>query len=402
MKIGIIKEGKTPPDKRVPLSPKQCSWIIENYPAIKLFVQKSSIRKFKDQDYLNEGIKLVDNVEDCDVLIGVKEVPIEQLISDKKYLFFSHTFKKQPYNRKLLQAVIEKNIQLIDWETITNSKGQRLIAFGRFAGIVGCFNGLLGYGLKNKSYTLKRAHLCEDRLEMEKELIKLELPENFKLVITGGGRVAGGAIEVLEKTNIKKVSSKDFLNKTFNYPVYTQLEVNDYVKRDDGQPFIKSEFYKNPANHSSSFMAFAEKACLYVACHYWDNRSPFIFSREDIRNPKWNIEMVADVSCDIDGPVASTLRPSTIQLPFYGYDPNSEKEVDFYNKNSVGVMAVDNLPCELPKDASEEFGNMFISHVLEPLTGNDPEDIIYRASETLNGKLTPHFEYLEDYLKGKD
>jgi alanine dehydrogenase len=402
VKIGLIKEGKTPPDKRVPLSPKQCKWIQEKYPDIKLVVQKSPIRKYKDQDYLNEGITLLDKVEDCDVLLGVKEVPIDQLIPNKKYFFFSHTFKKQPYNRKLLQAVIEKNIQLIDWETITNAKGQRLIAFGRFAGIVGCYNGLLGYGLKSNKYSIKRAYLCEDRQEMEEELHKLNLPRDFKLVITGGGRVGKGALEVIAKTNIKKVSPEDFLIKDFNFPVYTQLDVKDYVSRNDNKSFDKSEFFNDPIGHSSTFMKYAKVADLYLACHYWDNKSPFIFTRNDMLHPNWKISVVADVSCDIDGPVACTLRPSTITHPFYGYDPKSQKEVDFLYKNTVGVMAVDNLPCELPKDASLEFGKMFIDHVLEPLTGNDPENIIYRASETINGKLTPHFEYLQDYLEGKD
>ena len=402
MKIGIIKEGKTPPDKRVPLSPTQCQEIKQKYPQIDLVVQKSNIRKFKDDDYANAGIDLVDEVTDCDVLLGVKEVPIEDLIANKKYFFFSHTFKKQPYNRKLLQAIIEKNIQLIDWETITNSNGQRLIAFGRFAGIVGCFNGLLGYGLKTKRYKLKSAHLCEDRNEMEGELSMLDLPKNFKLVITGGGRVAGGAIEVLEKTNIKRVSPEDFLSTNFGEPVYTQLDVEDYVKRDDGASFDIPAFFKNPSGHSSNFMRYAAAADVYVACHYWDNRSPFIFSRGDVKNPDWNISLVADVSCDIDGPVATTLRPSTIANPFYGYDTQSEEEVDFYKEDCIGVMAVDNLPCELPKDASVSFGEMFIEHVLEPLLGNDPEDIIYRASETKDGKLTPHFAYLQDYLEGKD
>ena len=402
VKIGLIKEGKTPPDKSVPLSPKQCKWIQEKYPNIELVVQKSSIRKYQDQEYLNEGITLVNKVEDCDVLLGVKEVPINQLIPNKKYFFFSHTFKKQPYNRKLLQAIIDKNIQLIDWETITNLKGERLIAFGRFAGIVGCFNGLLGYGEKTKRYNLKRAHLCEDRQEMEEELSKLDLPKDFKLVITGGGRVAKGALEVIEKTNIKKVSPKDFLSKDFNFPVYTQLSIKDYVSRNDKNNFDKSVFFDNPARHYSTFMKFAKVADLYVACHYWDNRSPFIFTRKDIENPNWKISIVADVSCDIDGPVACTLRPSTIDNPFYGYDPKTQKEVDFLNEISVGVMAVDNLPCELPKDASIEFGKMFIDFVLEPLTGNDPEEIIYRASETINGELTPHFKYLQDYLEGND
>ena len=402
MKIGIIKEGKTPPDKRVPLSPTQCQEIKQKYPQIDLVVQKSNIRKFKDDDYANAGIDLVDEVTDCDVLLGVKEVPIEDLIANKKYFFFSHTFKKQPYNRDLLQAIIEKNIQLIDWETITNSNGQRLIAFGRFAGIVGCFNGLLGYGLKTKRYKLKSAHLCEDRKEMEGELSMLDLPKNFKLIITGGGRVAGGAIEVLEKTNIKRVSPEDFLSTNFGEPVYTQLDVEDYVKRDDGAFFDIPAFFKNPSGHSSNFMRYAAAADVYVACHYWDNRSPFIFSRGDVKNPDWNISLVADVSCDIDGPVATTLRPSTIANPFYGYDAQSEEEVDFYKEDCIGVMAVDNLPCELPKDASVSFGEMFIAHVLEPLLGNDPEDIIYRASETKDGKLTPHFAYLQDYLEGKD
>jgi alanine dehydrogenase len=402
VKIGLIKEGKNPPDKRVPLSPKQCKWIKEKYPDVELVVQKSSIRKYKDQEYLNEGITLVDKVEDCDVLLGVKEVPIDQLIPNKKYFFFSHTFKKQPYNRKLLQAIINKKIQLIDWETITNAKGQRLIAFGRFAGIVGCYNGLLGYGLKSKRYSLKRAHLCEDRQEMEEELQKLNLPTDFKLVITGGGRVGKGALEVIAKTDIKKVSPEDFIAKDYNYPVYTQLDVEDYVSREDNKSFNKSQFFNDPAGHSSTFMKYSKVADLYVACHYWDNRSPFIFTRKDMLDPNWKINVVADVSCDIDGPVACTIRPSTITNPFYGYDPHSQKEIDFQYEKSIGVMAVDNLPCELPKDASTEFGKMFIDHVLEPLTGNDPENIIYRASETLNGKLTPQFEYLKDYLNRKD
>ena len=402
MKIGLIKEGKNPPDKRVPLSPKQCKWIKEKYPDVELVVQKSQIRKYKDQEYLNEGIILVDKIEDCDVLLGVKEVPIDQLIPNKKYFFFSHTFKKQPYNRKLLQAIIEKNIQLIDWETITNAKGQRLIAFGRFAGIVGCYNGFLGYGLKSKRYSLKRAHKCEDRQEMEKELHKLNIPKDFKLVITGGGRVGKGALEIIAKTDIKKVSPEDFLAKEFNFPVYSQLDVEDYISRKDNKSFDKSEFFNDPVGHSSTFMKYAKVADLYIACHYWDNRSPFIFTREDMLDPDWKISVVADVSCDIDGPVACTLRPSTISDPFYGYDPHTQKEVDFQYEKSIGVMAVDNLPCELPKDASTEFGKMFIDHVLEPLTGNDPENIIYRASETLDGKLTPQFEYLKNYLDGED
>ncbi len=402
LKIGIIKEGKTPPDKRVPLSPEQCEYIMNNYDDVEIYIQKSDIRKFPDREYERRGIAVVDDVSDCDVLMGVKEVPIDQLIPNKKYLFFSHTFKEQPYNRELLQAIIDKNIQLIDWEVITNSKGQRLIAFGRYAGIVGAYNAFLAYGLKTKRYTLKPAHECEDRAEMEAELPKIDLPNDFKLVITGKGRVGKGALEVVEKVKgLTEVTPEEFLNIEFDHPVYTVLEVSDYYERDDKKPMVKSEFYKNPKGYHSVFPKYAKVADMYIACHYWDSESPYIFTREDAKDKDWNVKIVADISCDIDCAVASTLRPSTIAEPLYGYNPQEEKEVDFFDENAIGVMAVDNLPCELPKDASESFGEMFIEHVLEPLRGNDPENIIERASETKDGKLTEHFAYLEDYLKGK-
>lgn len=401
VKIGIIREGKTPPDKRVPLSPEQCEFILNNYPEVELFVQKSEIRKFKDKEYEERGVAVVDNVDHCDILLGVKEVPIDELIPNKKYLFFSHTFKEQPYNRKLLQAIIDKNIQLIDWEVITNAKGQRLIAFGRYAGIVGCYNGFLAYGQKTGRYTLKPANQCEDREEMEGELSKVDLPNNFKVVLTGKGRVGGGAMEIINKIGMKGVTPDEFLNQNFDEPVYTQLDVSDYNERDDKQPFDKKAFYADPSNHHSTFLKYAKVADMYIACHYWDSRAPFIFSRNDAKDPEWNVKIVADISCDIDCAVASTLRPSTIADPVYGYLPGTESEVDFMNPNAIGVMAVDNLPCELPKDASQDFGEMFIEHVLEPLLGNDPENIIERASETKGGKLTSQFAYLEDYLAGK-
>ena len=398
MKIGLIKEGKTPPDKRVVLSPKQCKYISDNYPNLELFIQKSNIRKFTDKEYSDLDLNVVDNVNHCDILLGVKEVPIKDLISNKKYFFFSHTYKQQEYNRNLLIAILEKNIQLIDWEVITDKKGRRLIAFGRYAGIVGCYNGLLGFGLKHNLFSLKRAKDCFDRKDMEAQLSDVKLPNNFKLVITGRGRVAGGAIEILDKLDIKKVSPEEFLTKKFSYAVYTQLGVEHYNRTNDDTKFIKNDFFNDPSNFESNFLNYAKVADMYIACHYWDSRAPYIFTKEDARNKEWNISMIADISCDIDCAVASTLRPSTIADPFYAYNRKSGKEDDFYNENSIGVMAVDNLPCELPLDASIDFGEMFIKHVLGPITGNDHDNIIWRASETKNGKLTPHFEYLKDYI----
>jgi saccharopine dehydrogenase (NAD+, L-lysine-forming) len=399
MKFGIIKEGKTPPDKRVPLSPKQCVQFKKQFPEAELVVQPSTIRAFNDEAYANAGITLQADLSDCDVLMGVKEVPMEMLISEKTYLFFSHTFKLQAYNSKLLRTVLDKKIRLIDYEVLTNLKGKRLIGFGRYAGVVGCYNGFLAYGKKTGRYTLKPANKCKDRVELTEELKKIDLPADFKMVITGAGRVAGGAKEIIDAIGIKKVSAEDYKSEQFNEPVYAQLLVNDYNERVDGEPFKRQDFFRNPAPFKSVFMQFVPGTQMYVPCHYWDSKSPYIFSRTDAKSPDFNIKVVADVSCDIDCAVASTLRPSTIADPLYGYNPQLEKEVDFMDEAAIGVMAVDNLPCELPLDASEDFGNELLTHILPNFFNGDPDGILARASETnLDGELTEHFAYLKDYV----
>ena len=402
MKIAVIREGKVPPDKRVPLTPKQCSQLQAQFPELEIIVQCSSIRAFTDDQYRAEGVVVQENISDCDVLVGVKEVPKADLLPNKTYFYFSHTIKMQPYNRDLLRRMLELNIRMIDYEVITAPSKRRLIGFGRYAGIVGCYNGFLAYGKKVKRYELKPANQCADRVEMEEEMRKVNLPANFKVVLTGLGRVGGGAIEIVEKLGLKKVDPKTFLTETFEEPVYTQLSVVDYNQRKDGKSFERSDFYREPVGYESTFLRYAKVADVYVACHYWDSRSPFIFTREDVRAADWNVKVVADISCDIDGPVASTIRPSTIAEPLYGYDPATEQEGDFFADHTVGVMAVDNLPCELPKDASEDFGNEFMKSVLPCLLNDDPEKVIERATMCENGALTKHFLYLQDYVDGKE
>lgn len=398
-KIGVIKEGKVPPDFRVPLTPKQCKLVELKFPNVEVIVQKSPIRTFKDEEYEAEGIRVQDSLEECDLILGVKEVKIEDLLPNKKYMFFSHTIKKQPYNRQLLKAVLEKKIQLIDYEVLKNKVGKRLIGFGRYAGIVGCYNGLRAFGLKNNLFEIKKASECENRIELEQEVAKITLPSNTKIVLTGFGRVGYGAREIMDLLPILEVSPEEFLSKEFNEPVFTHLEVEDYFARKDGQAFEKQHFYKNGGEYKSVFPLFAQQADLYVACHFWSNSSPFILTKEDLRNPANRLSVVADVSCDIDGPIACTLRPSTIANPIYGYDPQTEKEVDFQQEGAIAVMAVDNLPCELPKDASEDFGNELLKHIFPAMFIEDPDNIIGRATETTaDGSLTEFFSYLEDYV----
>jgi len=403
LKLGIIKEGKNPPDKRVPLTPVQCAEIQEQYgDQLDLQVQESAIRIFPDTDYTEKGISLTNDVSSSDVLIGVKEVPMDDLIPNKTYLFFSHTIKEQPYNRKLMQIILEKNIRMIDWEVLTDKRSRRLIGFGRYAGIVGAYNGIRAYGLQTKRYDLKKASDCFDRKEMESELSKMDLP-NIRILLTGKGRVAKGAIETLEAAGIKQVSPEEYMMYQFDEPVFTQIGVEYYNKRKGGVGGSQEEFYTQPELYESDFMRWAAITDFFIAGHFYAEGSPFLYTREDVRSPEFRIRTVADISCDIDGPVASTIQPSTIADPIYGYDPQSEKAVeDFTNENVITVMAVDNLPCELPRDASEDFGSEFIKHILPAFMNNDSDGILARATMTLDGKLTERYSYLQDYVDGKN
>jgi alanine dehydrogenase len=399
MKIGIITERKNPPDRRVVLTPKECKRLLKKYPNLDIEVESSDTRFFTDQDYLNAGIKLTNDVSSCDVLLGVKEVPIPYLIPNKKYFFFSHTIKKQPYNRALLRAILDKNIELFDHEVIVKENGQRLVAFGRYAGIVGAYNGFRTFGLKFNLYQLPKAEDLHDQLMLIHELQKLKLP-NIKIVLTGKGRVGNGDKEMLKGMHMKEVSVKEFLTKEFNEPVYVQIDVLDYNKRKDGKILDQNDFFNNPTEYESTFMRFAQVADMYIACHFYGTGAPYIFTREDAKKPQFKIKVVADISCDVDGPVACTLRASTIADPIYGYNPNTEIETDFKDTNAIAVMAVDNLPCELPKDASEGFGDSFAKHVIPAFFNNDQNGVLSRALMTKDGKLTKRFSYLQDYVDG--
>ncbi len=398
--LGVLREGKNPPDKRVPLTPEQCVELKKHFPHVEVVVQPSPIRAIQDEEYGKLGVTLQEDLNKCDILIGVKEVPIDQLIPNKTYLFFSHTFKKQPYNRKLLRAILDKKIRLIDYEILKDTNNQRLIGFGRWAGIVGTYNSFLTYGLKTQTFELKPAHQCYDRSELEAEMKKIVLPNNFKLVVTGWGRVGKGAREVLKLMNIREVSPSEFLENRFDQPVFTQLEVDDYNASEDGKPFDKEAFYKDASGHVSTFPRYLHHADMYIACHYYGAGSPYLVTREDFRNEGIRVKVVGDISADIDGPVGCTIRASVIGDPIYGYNPYTESETDFMDEDAIAVMAIDNLPCELPRDASEDFGNMLLDSVFPFLFGDsDPDLIIERATQTdLNGELMPRFKYLSDYV----
>ena len=401
MKFGIIKERKNPPDRRVVFSPRKLEEFKNKFSQASLKVESSDIRVFNDKSYENVGVEVADDVSDCDVLLGVKEVPLDALIPNKKYFFFSHTIKKQPYNRKLLLAILDKNIELYDHETIVKENGARLIGFGRYAGIVGAYNGFRAIGLTNKTFNLPKAENLDSQKELIDELNKINLPK-IKILLTGNGKVAFGAKEMLDAMNIKEVSVDDYLNNDFNEAVYCLADVLDYNIRKDRQVINNRDFYNHPEKYESNFMRFAKVTDFFIAGHFFGDGSPYLFTREDAKHPEFKIKFVADVSCDIDGPVASTIKPSTIADPIYGYNPNTELEVDYTDENAIVVMAVDNLPCELPKDASEGFGEMFLENVIPAFFNDDKDGVLARAKMTENGKLTERFSYLQDYVDGKE
>lgn len=400
IRVGIIKEGKIPVDKRVPLTPDQVRLILETYPEVVIKCQRSEIRCFKDQEYQQAGAQLVDDISDCEVILGVKEVPLEKLVENKTHFFFSHTIKKQDYNRELLRTILEKKIRLIDWECLTNKNGKRLIAFGRYAGIVGAYNGILTFGKRYNLFDLRPAHECFDLEDLKSEFNQVELPQ-IKIALTGGGRVSKGAMEVLHGMKIRKVSPAEFLNENFNEAVFTQLNTRDYNRKEDGEIFDRDEFYSDPSIYVPDFLPYTKKADVLIAGAYWDPNAPVLFTRQDAVSKDFKTRIIADITCDIEGSIPSTKRSSTIEDPVYDYNPTNDRvEEAFTDEGNITVMAVDNLPCELPRNASEDFGKEFVSHILPNLLGDDTDQIIARATITNEGQLTDKFSYLQDYVDG--
>jgi len=397
-RIGVLRETKNPPDRRVAITPEQGLHLIKTFPNINIFIQPSDIRCYTDAEYRKAGFFLTEDLRECDILIGVKEVTIPTLIHNKTYLFFSHTAKKQAHNRKLLQAVLKRNITLIDYEYLCDKNNKRVVAFGYWAGVVGAYKALRARGMRTDSFDLPPASSCHNMDEMYKHLKTISL-KPIKILLTGGGRVAMGALQTIRVLHIKEVSPEEFLNNEYSEPVVCRLDPEDYVERIDGSEFNLQHFYNNPQTYRSTFKRFTKFADLFIACHYWDPNSPKFMIPEDYKENDFNISVIADISCDTQGPIPSTLRPSTIASSFYGYDRYTEEEtIPFIDKKNVTVMAVDNLPGELPRESSKDFGNALIEHVFTALLSETDDEIIQKACITKAGQLTPNFSYLQDYV----
>ncbi len=397
IKIGLLKERKIPKDVRVALTPKYCVRIQNAYPQIKIYVEPSETRCISDAAYRAAGIELKEDLSDCDILLGIKEVPADKLIPGKTYFFFSHTKKKQPYNQKLMQALIEKRIRMIDYECLTHSDEQRILGFGFYAGVVGTHNGLMTFGKKTGKFDLQSAHAIGNYEGILEAYERFKLP-NIKIAITGSGKVAAGVIDVMTKLDIEPMEPSDFLTHSYEYPVYTHLKGGELYARKDNDLFYRDDFHANPQAYKCLFTSFVNQADILINGVYWEHDIPRLFEKADIQRKDWRIAVIADITCDQEGSVPINYGASTIADPVYGMDRKTMLRTDpFLNtKDTIDIMAVDNLPNELPVDASHYFAIHLEKYVIPELI-NETSDILQRATICENGKLTKDFEYLADY-----
>ena len=395
LKIGLIREGKIPADNRVALTPAQCKWIHKNHPEIKVIVQHCDTRCFIDREYEMAGVEVKENIDECDILMGIKEVPVEMLIANKKYLFFSHTKKLQPHNQKLLKAIIAKKINLVDYECLEHEDGKRIIGFGFFAGIVGAHNGMMAYGKRTGLYDLEKVNSAKNLQHLIHTYFGLNLPA-LKIAVTGSGRVAHGILEIMNLLGIHEVEPDEYLEKEFAYPVYVHLKGADLYAHKNNGSYSRMDFHTNPSNYNCIFNKYIPHTDILMNGIYWEKNIPRLFEMEALPGKDFRIQTIADITDDANGSVPCNIGDSTIEDPIYGVDKKTFNRTAPYLPGSVDVMAVGNLPNELPRDASRYFGEHLIKFVMKDLVEGNSK-IIDRATIVKDGKLTEYFEYMKEY-----
>jgi alanine dehydrogenase len=395
--LGLIKEGKVPSDNRVALTPKQCKWLLEQHPDWDILVESSATRCYKDIEYQREGIKVVEDISSADILLGIKEVPKTQLIPNKTYLFFSHTKKAQSFNQALFHTMMDKQITLIDYECLEHEDGQRLIGFGFFAGIVGAHNGIMAYGNRTKEFTLGRVKDVKDYMELIHTYFGLKLPP-IKIAVTGSGRVAHGILEIMNLMDVQQVEPDEFKTRTYPYPVYVHLKGKDLYKRKDNGSYERNDFHNHPENYECLFKEYLPHAKILMNGVYWEKGIPPLFTLEELKDENSVLTTIADITDDAFGSVPCNLGDASSDDPIYGVQLDSCEKCNPYNYNCVDIMAVGNLPNELPRDASRFFGEQLIKYVLGDLVkGGNP--IIEKATMLNKGKLTDYYNYLAEYAQ---
>jgi hypothetical protein len=322
-------------------------------------------------------------------------VPAEKLIPDKTYLFFSHTKKMQPNNQGMFRSIIDKKITLIDYECLEHEDGQRMLGFGFFAGVVGAHNGIMAYGRRSGEFHLQRVYVQHSFRQLIHTYFGLKLPK-IKVAITGSGRVAHGLLEVMNLMGLIEVDPDEYLERKFDYPVFTQLKGADLYAHKETGSYNRINFHEHPNQYKCLFKPYASVTDILMNGIYWERAMPRLFEWEDMAEKDFAIQTIADITDDKDGSIPCNLGDNPMEDPVYGVDKISRQKTAPYIHGSVDIMAVGNLPNELPRDASRYFGEQIIKHVLEDLIRGNSK-VIQKATMVERGKLTKSYEYLAAY-----
>lgn len=395
LKIGLIKEGKIPADSRVAFTPSQCKWIHSNFNDVRVIAQHSNSRCFADNEYAMAGVEVKEDMSECDILMGIKEVPVEMLMPGKTYYFFSHTKKMQPHNRNLLHQIIKNHITLVDYECLEHDDGTRILGFGFFAGIVGAHNGMMAYGNRTGSFHLNRVNSQKDFRHLIHTYFGLKIPP-IKIAVTGSGRVAHGVVEIMNLMGIHETEPDLFISNKFSYPVYVHLKGVDLYEHKQTGKYSRLDFHNNPGEYRSLFSNYLPVTDILMNGVYWEKNIPRLFELEDMKKEDFRIQTIADISDDLNGSVPCNIGDSSIEDPVYGVDKMTGQQTAPYLPGSLDMMAVGNLPNELPRDASRYFGEQLIKHVLDDIHDGGSA-VLSKATIVSNGELTKPYEYMKEY-----
>jgi alpha-aminoadipic semialdehyde synthase len=432
--IGIRHEDKYVMERRVAIIPEHAKLLIEQQ-GMEILVESSPKRIFTDEEFTAAGAKIVDDVRKAPVIFGVKEMPIDYFEDEKTYIFFSHTIKGQEYNMPLLKKMVEKKINLFDYERVADDEGKRLIFFGKFAGLAGMINSLwslgqrlMEYGIETPFLKIKQAHNYNSLEEAKKvisdvgeEITKHGLPAELTpltIGFTGYGNVSNGAQEIAALLPIKEVTPKELLtlserndlpNNVLYKVIFKEGDMS-VPKKEDGI-FELQDYYKHPEKYKGIFEKYLPHLTILMNCMYWDERYPRIVTKEWIKEafsketPK--LTVIGDVTCDPDGSVEITHKGTEIEDPVFVYNPDTENATMGFQGKGILVMAVDILPSELPRESSIGFSNALLKYI-KPIAEAD-----YSLSfEELNipgpiknsmilhkGNFTPDYEYMKEFIK---
>ncbi|MCK4234867.1 hypothetical protein KAX75_10590 [candidate division WOR-3 bacterium] len=428
--IGVRREDKSPWERRVPLVPQDVKRLFNEY-HIKTLLQPSDIRIFPDKDYVDVGGEVKEDITDCPLVFAVKEIPIDFFSPHKTYIFFSHTVKGQSYNMLMLKRMMELKCNLIDYEKIEDRNGRRLIAFGRFAGIAGMMDTLWAFGkrlewegIKNPFLRIKRTYEYSKIEEVKNHLNQIgkditekgfdDVLSPLIFAITGYGNVSGGVQEILDCLPVEEIRPEEIPNidSPSNRVIYKSVfKEKDMVESISGESFNLTDYYEHPEKYRSRFHSFVHYLAIIINCIYWEEKYPRFVTKKYLKqlyeSESPRLKVIGDISCDIEGAIECTLHSTTPDCPIFTYDPFTQTAKDGCEGKGPVIMAIDNLPCEIPVESSIHFSNTlmrFIPDVVKADFSKSFENCnlpceIKNGVILYGGELTDNFKYLEKYLK---